>query len=207
MHLPERASKTSNSPRRGTAQRRHQRTKHKIAVAAFSLLAGAAVRNLRADDTWLGVDSTWDDPNNWSGGQEPSGSGTLAAATFATYASNLYQPSVSGTETFGTLSFSSGSWSIDGAGTLALTQINSTGSNTINPNLSLSSGGTFTESGGTLTLNGDICSSTAVALNGAAGSFALNGNNSNWTGGLSSIVTGATIIAGTATALEHLSVW
>jgi len=155
-----------------------------------------------AADTWLGVDSTWGDPANWSGGQQPSASvGTLEQATFPTYSASLAQPTVTLNETFGTLSFSSGSWNIGGTGTLSLGQISSTGSNTISPNLAFTSGSSIADGGGTLTLNGSITSNGFVTLSGSSSTVIFNGNNSNWTGGLDLTGTAPIIAAGSTTAL------
>jgi autotransporter-associated beta strand protein len=134
-------------------------------ITGLILCAGLALVPIAqaADGTWDGDTSTvFTNVNNWVGGILPSGTG---AGNLATFGASLttYQPSLTSARSVYGLNFQKldGGWTLGGSGqtltigAAGITNLATSGTTTIDPNLIIG-GQTWYNNGGDLTVNGTV---------------------------------------------------
>ncbi len=152
------------------------------AAVSISLLLACAGPGWAADKTWTGTNGTdFTDTLNWNP-SVPANDTTSDVAKFSGATTN--QPSLSGARSVKAVDFSTGGWTLGGAGSLTLggTGWNGTsivswsGSNIVNANLGELTGRLYAIAGSTLTFNGSVTSSGSIPC------FAQTGSSIEFTG-------------------------
>jgi len=179
-------------------------------VVALSLVALSSLHAV--DRTWDGdTNTTFSNVNNWVGGVAPANS-TADVAIFADPIPT-FQPTLTLSQLLGGITFSgagAGGWNLGGTGLQLtfgagnITSNNTSGTNTIDPNVLIGSGasaGTFTiGTGGTLRLAGSLLvnNTRTLAVNGGTLRVASLNSVAAGVGSFSTTGSGSIIIEGAA---------
>ncbi len=180
-------------------------------VVALSLVGLSSLHAV--DRTWDGdTNTTFSTAANWVGGVAPVSSTTADVAIFADPIPT-FQPTLTSSQSLGGLTFSgagAGGWNLGGTGLQLtfgagnITSNNTSGTNTIDPNVLIGSGasaGTFTiGTGGTLRLAGSLLVNNGRTLNANGGTLRVASLNSvaAGVGSFSTTGSGSIIIEGAA---------